>query len=67
MQKIYMAGCGGMLGEAFNEIFRPDYELKCTDKDVNSDWLEFPAKKGQVFWLGARAGSGRDAAASAIQ
>ncbi len=34
-----MAGCGGMLGQAFHEIFSPDYELRCTDKDVNESWL----------------------------
>ena len=36
-----MAGCGGMLGEAFYEQFRKDFELKCTDKDVNDSWLSF--------------------------
>lgn len=41
MKKIYMAGCGGMLGEAFYSRFKNDYELKCTDKDVNEDWLSF--------------------------
>jgi dTDP-4-dehydrorhamnose reductase len=30
-----------MLGDAFYHKFRPDYDLKCTDKDVNSDWLTF--------------------------
>ena len=39
-KKIYMAGCGGMLGEAFHSIFSNDYELKCTDIDVNDIWLE---------------------------
>jgi len=41
MAKIYMAGVGGMLGEAFYEQFRNDYELKCTDIDVNEDWLSY--------------------------
>ena len=40
-KKIYIAGCGGMLGEAFYEQFKNDYELKCTDKDVNESWLSF--------------------------
>jgi dTDP-4-dehydrorhamnose reductase len=40
-KKIYMAGSGGMLGEAFYHQFREDFELKCTDKDVNEDWLSF--------------------------
>jgi dTDP-4-dehydrorhamnose reductase len=41
MKKIYIAGSGGMLGEAFYEIFRTDYELKCTDIDVNAPWLSY--------------------------
>ena len=41
MKKIYIAGCGGMLGEAFYKVFKNDYKLKCTDKDVNEDWLSF--------------------------
>ncbi len=40
-KKIYIAGAGGMLGEAFYEIFSKSYEIKCTDKDVNSPWLSF--------------------------
>lgn len=40
-KKIYIAGCGGMLGEAFYTQFKNDYDLKCTDKDVNDNWLEF--------------------------
>lgn len=39
MKKIYIAGCGGMLGEAFYKQFNNEYELKCTDKDVNEEWL----------------------------
>ena len=39
--KIYIAGCGGMLGEAFHKQFKDDYVLKCTDKDVNAPWLSF--------------------------
>ena len=41
MKKIYMAGCGGMLGEAFYIQFKKEFELKCTDKDVNTTWLSF--------------------------
>ena len=41
MNKIYIAGCGGMLGEAFYKQFKEDYILKCTDKDLNEDWLSF--------------------------
>ncbi|MGZ8523318.1 MAG: SDR family oxidoreductase [Chitinophagaceae bacterium] len=40
-KKIYIAGSGGMLGEAFHRVFKDDFEIKCTDKDVNSDWLSF--------------------------
>jgi dTDP-4-dehydrorhamnose reductase len=40
-KKIYIAGCGGMLGEAFYVQFQNDYKLKCTDKDVNEGWLSF--------------------------
>jgi len=38
-KKIYVAGSGGMLGEAFYHQFKEEYELKCTDKDVNEPWL----------------------------
>lgn len=41
MKKVYIAGCGGMLGEAFYKAFKNDCECKFTDKDVNSDWLDF--------------------------
>ncbi len=41
MKKIYIAGAGGMLGEAFYRVFKATFELKCTDKDVNADWLTF--------------------------
>ena len=40
-EKIYIAGCGGMLGEAFYKQFGEDYNLRCTDKDVNEPWLSF--------------------------
>lgn len=55
MKKIYIAGCGGMLGEAFYNQFKNKYELKCTDKDVNESWLtyldfrDFDAYKKDVF------------------
>jgi len=41
MKKIFIAGCGGMLGEAFYQQFNNSYNLKCTDKDVNEKWLSF--------------------------
>jgi len=40
-KKIYIAGCGGMLGEAFYRIFEKHYDLKCTDIDVNETWLSY--------------------------
>ena len=40
-KRIYMAGSGGMLGEAFHKVYGNDNELRCTDKDVNADWLSF--------------------------
>ena len=39
--RIYIAGCGGMLGEAFCEEFSQPAELKCTDIDVNDVWLDY--------------------------
>jgi dTDP-4-dehydrorhamnose reductase len=54
-KKIYIAGCGGMLGEAFYAQFKDEYEIKCTDKDVNDTWLSFldfrnfDAYKKEVF------------------
>lgn len=41
MKKIYIAGCGGMLGEAFYKQFKDQFEIKCTDKDVNENWLSY--------------------------
>lgn len=41
MKRIYMAGCGGMLGEAFFKVFNHDYDLMCTDIDVNDPWLSY--------------------------
>ncbi len=40
-KRIYIAGCGGMLGEAFYKQFKDEYEIKCSDKDVNEEWLFF--------------------------
>jgi dTDP-4-dehydrorhamnose reductase len=41
MKKIYIAGCGGMLGEAFYHNFKDDFNLKCSDIDVNEKWISF--------------------------
>lgn len=40
-KKVYIAGCGGMLGEAFYTEFKDKYDIKCTDKDVNAPWLSY--------------------------
>ena len=40
-KKIFMAGVGGMLGEAFYYEFLNGYNLYCTDKDVNEKWLNY--------------------------
>lgn len=38
---VYIAGCAGMLGEAFYKQFKDDYKLKCTDINVNDSWLSY--------------------------
>ena len=38
-ERIYIAGGGGMLGEAFYLRFRDEFELKVTDIDVNEPWI----------------------------
>ena len=40
-KRIYIAGGGGMLGEAFYTHFKNAYELRVTDIDLNTDWLQF--------------------------
>ena len=40
-KKIYIAGCGGMLGEAFYKIFYNYYSLNCTDIDLNEKWIKY--------------------------
>jgi dTDP-4-dehydrorhamnose reductase len=50
-RKIYIAGCGGMLGEAFHKIFNEEYELKCTDIDVNEAWLSsLDFRDYEAYW-----------------
>lgn len=39
MKKIYIAGCGGMLGDAFYNEFKSDYELKCSDINTEESWI----------------------------
>tara|TARA_B110000003_G_C16652976_1_gene535050 strand:+ start:3761 stop:4654 length:894 start_codon:yes stop_codon:yes gene_type:complete len=40
MKKIFISGCGGMLGDAFYNAFKDSYELKCTDINITEDWLD---------------------------
>ena len=40
-EKVYLAGSGGMLGEAFYDLFKKDYNVLASDIDVNEDWLHF--------------------------
>jgi dTDP-4-dehydrorhamnose reductase len=52
--KVYVAGCGGMLGEAVHKVFSAKHEVRCSDIDVNEDWLhyldfrDFDAYKAEV-------------------
>ena len=41
MKRIYIAGAGGMLGEAFHSCFGDDCDVKCSDIDLNDDWLSY--------------------------
>lgn len=41
MKKAYIAGAGGMLGDAFYRVFKDKWSLKCSDKDLNEDWLSY--------------------------
>jgi len=36
-----MVGAGGMLGQAFYHTFREDFEVRCSDIDLNATWLEY--------------------------
>lgn len=38
--KVYVAGCGGMLGQAVHQVFSELHETECSDKDVNAPWLQ---------------------------
>ena len=41
IQRIYISGCGGMLGEAFHALLKDYYNIKYTDIDVNDKWLTY--------------------------
>jgi dTDP-4-dehydrorhamnose reductase len=38
--RIYLAGVGGMLGEAIHKVLVEKHELMCSDIDVNEPWLQ---------------------------
>lgn len=44
--KVYIAGCGGMLGEAVYRAFSRRATVKATDIDVNEPWLEYADVRG---------------------
>lgn len=39
--KVYIAGSGGMLGEAVHKIFSAEHEVRCSDIDLNAAWLKY--------------------------
>lgn len=39
--RVYIAGCGGMLGEAIYRRFSRFTDVKATDIDLNEPWLEY--------------------------
>ncbi len=50
-KRIYIAGCGGMLGEAFHNVFGAKNDLKCTDIDVNDTWLSYlDFREFDAYW-----------------
>jgi len=50
-KKIFIAGCGGMLGEAFYKKFNNNNSLYCTDIDVNEKWIKhLDFRKKDSYW-----------------
>jgi len=39
--RVYIAGCGGMLGRAMHEYFSTRTTVKATDIDLNVNWLSY--------------------------
>lgn len=39
--RVYIAGCGGMLGESVYEYFAPRCRVFASDIDQNADWLHY--------------------------
>ena len=40
-KKVFITGCGGMLGKAVYERFAPHCQVLATDIDLNESWLEY--------------------------
>ncbi len=40
-KKVFITGCGGMLGQAVYETFAPHCQILATDVDLNAPWLEY--------------------------
>lgn len=40
-KKVFITGCGGMLGKAVYEQFAPHCQVLATDIDLNEHWLEY--------------------------
>ena len=41
MKKIYLAGSGGMLGEAFYEVFNNEYNIQASDINLTEKWINY--------------------------
>jgi dTDP-4-dehydrorhamnose reductase len=41
LKRLYISGCGGMLGDAVYPHFKENYSVKATDINVNEDWLTY--------------------------
>lgn len=39
--RVYVAGCGGMLGEAVHKVFSEKHTVECSDIDLNAPWLSY--------------------------
>jgi dTDP-4-dehydrorhamnose reductase len=66
-KRIFIAGGGGMLGDAFFSVFNSDYEVLVTDKEITDTWVHkldfnyheqykkmvFDFKPDYLFHLGA--------------
>lgn len=46
MKRVYIAGCGGMLGQAVYEFFSRKALVKATDINLTSEWLGYADVRG---------------------